>query len=177
MQSLNIRFIIIPLFIFLILFGTTSHAAELTDSDKAVVAQAIYGVIYQVKTVLIKRLAPSDIERMINHARDIGATGYKLNHYSGGKMGWSMEDSKGREVYSVIFSFLGRQAKEGVYFGPLMSFRDAKVSHNWYREVFSGYFKQIGPDKYDINDNCTANMELFQGSTGLGRSIITVVCQ
>ena len=174
MQSLNTRFIIIPLFIFLMLFRTTSHAAEPTNSDKAVATQVIYAVIYQVKTVLIKRLAPSDIEEMINHARDIGATGYKLNHYSGGKMGWSMEDSKGREVYSVIFSFLGRQAKEGAYFGPLMSFRDAKVSHNWYREVFSGYFKQIGPDKYDINDNCMASMELFKGTAGSGRTIITV---
>ena len=176
MQSLNTRFIIVPLFILLMLFRTTSHAAEPTDLDKAAFAQVIYAVIYQVKTVLIKQLAPSDIEKMINHARDIGATGYKLNHYSGGKMGWSMEDSKGREVYSVIFSFLGRKAKKGEYFGPLMSFRDAKVSHNWHRKVFLGYFKQIGPDKYDINDNCVAIVELFKGTTGSGRTIITVEC-
>lgn len=130
--------------------------------------------IYQAKTILIRQLATGDIEEMINKVRDMGATGYKLNHYSGGKMGWSIEDSKGREVNFVIFTFLGRKAKVGVYFGPLMSFNDAKVIHNWHRNVLSGYFKQIGTDKYDINDNCVAIMELFKGTTGLGRTIITI---
>ena len=175
MQSLNPRFIIVPLFIFLILFGATSHEAEPKNSDDEAVYKAVVAlVIYQVKAVLIKQLAPGDIEEMINHVRDIGATGYKLNYYSGGKMGWSMEDSKGKEVYSAIFSFLGRRAKEGIYFGPLISFPDAKVVHNWHIEALSDYFKRIGVDKYDINDDCVAIIELFRGTAGSGRTIITI---
>jgi hypothetical protein len=114
---------------------------------------------------------------MIKQARNKGATGYKFDRYSEGKTGWSLFDSKGREVLRVIFSFVGHRATEGKYFGPLMSLHDSKEVHKWHGDILSKYYKQIGFDKYYLEDNCTASVELFQGSTGLGRSIITVVCQ
>jgi hypothetical protein len=145
----------------------------MADSTDTVISQ----VIYQVKTVLIRQLSPVDIKDMINRAVDEGATGYKLNYYDSGKMGWSIEDSKGREVYSVIFLFSSQQAKEGTYFGPLMSsLSDAKEVHKRHREVLSSYFKKITTDKYDIGDSCTAFTELFKGTTGAGRTKITVKC-
>jgi len=172
MRNFNRCYLIFQLCAFLIFFHTTSYAGQPSDSAEA----ALVNTIYQIKTVLIKQLRSADIEEMINKARDIGATGYKLNHYSGGKMGWSIEDSRRREVNSVIFTFLGHRAKVGAYYGPLMSFKDAKVIHNWHNNTLSTYFKQIDTNKYDINDNCVAIMDLFKGTTGLGRTIITVEC-
>jgi hypothetical protein len=176
MKNLKPSFTIVPLFIVLMLFYTPLYATEPTESDKSEVAQVIYQTIYQIKTIIVRRLAANDIEELIKRARDLGATGYKLNKYSGGKMGWSIEDSKGREVYSVIFSFHEQQAREGVYLTPLMTFRDAKEVHSWHRKVISSYFRQIDADKYDINDNCLAFVELFKGATGLGRTRINIKC-
>jgi hypothetical protein len=172
MQSLKPLFIIVPLYIFSMLFHTTTLADDQTDP----VATVILNTICQVKSVLIKQSSPSDIEEMINQARKKGATGYKTDRYSGGKTGWTLNDSKGREMHRVIFSFVGHEAKEGRYLGPLITFQDSKEVHNWHRGVMSKYYKQIGTDKYDIENNCMANMELFKGSSGLWRTIITVEC-
>jgi hypothetical protein len=144
----------------------------MADSIDKVISHAIY----QVKTVVLKKLSPGDVEEMINRARDKGATGYKVYQYGGGKMGWSMLDSKGKEVYVVIFSFSDRQSREGTYLGPLMSFRDAQDIHKLHIQVLSNYFKQLETDKYDIGDKCIALTELFKGTTGAGRTKITVKC-
>lgn len=157
----------------LLLLPSVFAGKVMTDSVDTVITQTIF----QVKAVLIRQLSPVEIKDMINRGRDKGATGYKLNYYSNDKMGWSIEDRKGREVISVIFIFINQHAKEGSYFVPLMSFNDAKEVHNRYREVLSGYFKLIGTNKYDIGDNCTAFMELFKGTTGTGRTKITIKCQ
>jgi hypothetical protein len=76
----------------------------------------------------------------------------------------------------VIFTFSRGQAREGVYYGPLLS-NDVQVVHNYHRNVLSSNFKQISTDIYDINDNCVAAIKLFGGTTGLGRTIITVNCR
>lgn len=173
MQIPKFLIIVVTLYIFSIPFNTTALADDQADPA----ATAIVNTLYQIKNLLIKRSSPSDIEEMIKQSRNKGATGYKFDRYSGDKTGWSLFDSKGREVLRVIFSFVGHRATEGKYFGPLMSFNDSKEVHKWHRDIMSTYYKQIGIDKYYLEDNCTASMELFQGSTGLGRSIITVVCQ
>ena len=153
------------------------HITALADDRTDPATTAISNTIYQVKNVLIKQSSPIDIEEMINQARDKGATGYKTDRYSGGKTGWTLYDSKGREVLRVIFSFVDQKAKKGRYLGPLMSsFEDAKELHKLHREILSKHFKQIGTDKYEMDDNCKAFMELFKGRSGLGRTIITVEC-
>ena len=172
MQSPNLHFKVVSLFIFLMLFHTTALADDQTDP----VATAILNTIYQIKNVLIKQSSPIDIEEMIKQVRDKGATGYKTDRYSGGKSGWTLYDSKGREVLRVIFSFVDQKAKEGKYLDPLMLFKDAKKIHKLYREILSKRFKQLGTGKYEMDDNCMVFMELFKGSTGLGRTIIAVEC-
>lgn len=172
MRSLNRFYIITQLSTFFVFLYATSYAAQPSDSAEAVFVHTMY----QVKTVLIKQLSTGDIEEMINKVLDMGATGYRLDHYHGGKMGWSLEDKKGRELNSVIFTFSARQPRVGEYLGPLMSFSDAKAIHTWHRNVLSGNFKQISNDKYDMGDNCIAIIKLFKGTTGLGRTIITVEC-
>ncbi len=172
MRNFHRCYLIIQLFAFLIFINTTSYAGQTSDLAKKVFVK----VIYQIKTVLIERFRQSDIEEMINKAREMGATGYKLNYYSGGKMGWSIEDRKGSQVFSVIFTFLEQRSNIGTYFGPLISFKDAKVIHNWYKNNLSTHFKQIDTNKYDLSDNCFAVMDLFKGTTGLGRTIITFEC-
>lgn len=157
---------------FVLLLPPAFAETVIPDSVDTVISNAIY----QVKIVLMRKLASGDVEDMINRGRNAGVTGYKLNHYAGGQMGWSVADSKGREVFSVIFSFVGFQAREGTYFGPLMSFRDAKEIHKQHRQVLSGHFKQIGADTYDVGDNCMAFTELFKGSAGAGRTKITIKC-
>jgi len=106
----------------------------------------------------------------------MGATGYKINYYYDGNMGWSINDSRGREVNSAIFTFVGQRARKGAYYGPLMSFSDAKVIHNWHKNVLSKQFSQIVMNKYDIGNNCVAQIDLFKGTTGLGRTILTIDC-
>jgi hypothetical protein len=133
-------------------FYAMSHAGQSPDSAEA----AFVHTIYQVKTVLIKQLSAADIEEMINDVRNMGATGYKLNHYYGGKLGWSIEDKRGREVNSVIFTFSGQQPRAGEYLGPLMSSNDAKEIHSWHRNVLSNNFKQTSTEKYDVGDKCMA---------------------
>jgi hypothetical protein len=150
----------------------TSFAGESTNPMK----QTIYHTLYQVKNVVTKKLTSKDIEGIIKTTRDAGGRGFKSSRYGSDKMGWSLEDSKGREVYVVIFSFLGGRAKEGDYLGPLMSFQNAKELHSFHEKTLLEYFKQIDNNKYDLNDNCTASLRLFHGTTGLGRTIITVEC-
>ena len=149
----------------------------LADDQTDPVATVILNTIYQVKSVIVKQSSPGDIEEMINQARKKGATGYKIDRYSGGKIGWTLNDSKGREMHRVIFSFIGHVAQKGRYLGPLITFQDSKEIHNWHRDVMSKYYKQTGTDRYDIENNCIANMELFKGSSGLGRTIIIIECQ
>ena len=153
-------------------FYITSFADESANPIK----QMIYHTLYQVKNVVIKKSTSKDIEGMIKAARDAGGTGLKSNRYGSDKMGWSLEDSKGREVFVVIFSFLGGRAKEGDYLGPLMSLQNAKELHSFHENTLLEYFKRIDNNKYDLNDNCTASLRLFHGATGLGRTIITVEC-
>ena len=152
------------------------HTATLADDQTDPLTTVILNTIYQIKNVLIKQSSPSDIEEMINQARKKGATGYKANRYSGEKAGWTLNDSQGREVHRVIFSFVGHEAREGRYLGPLCAFQLSKEVHNWHRGILSKYYKKTGTDKYDIENNCMANMELFKGSSGLWRTIITVEC-
>ena len=173
MRNFHRFYLIFQLFAFLIFINTPSYAGQTSDLAKAVFVK----VMYQIKTVLIEQFRQSDIEEMINKARDMGATGYKLNYYSGGKMGWSIEDRKGSQVFSVIFTFLGHRSNIGTYFGPLISFKEAKIIHNWYKNNLSKYFKQIDTNKYDLSDNCFAKMDLFKGTTELGQTVITVECR
>lgn len=150
----------------------TSEEGLITYMVKPHVTQ----VIPQLKTVLLRKLSVSGIEDMINQVRAMGGIGYKLNRYAGDKMGWSLNDSKGNETYSVIFSFRGRQASEGEYFSPLMSFRDAEKIHKLFMQVLPNYYRPIETNKYDIGDKCIAVTKLFKGTTGAGRTIITVKC-
>lgn len=160
------------LFSFLMFFSIMSCASM--DTEKNIMLQA---VIYQMKVVLTNQLAKKSIEEIINKARDVGGvTGNKINYYSDGKMGWSMNDIKGREVYSIIFSFLKDQAQEGKYITPLMSFQDAKILYSWHSEFLSSYFKKIDSNKYDLNDSCLAVIELFNSTEKSGRTIITIEC-
>ena len=152
---------------FVLLLPPAFAETVIPDSVHTVISNAIF----QVKIVLMRKLASGDVEDMINRGRNAGVTGYKLS-----QMGWSVADSKGREVFSVIFSFVGSQAREGTYFGPLMSFRDAIEIHKQHRQVLSGHFKQIGADTYDIGDNCMAFTELFKGSAGTGRTKMSIKC-
>jgi hypothetical protein len=93
------------------------------------------------------------------------------------QMGWSVEDSKGTETFSVIFSFIGSKASEATYYGPLMLFSDAIEIHKLHNQVLVNNFKQIGSDRYDIGDNCIALVELFKSETsGGGRTRITMKC-
>ncbi len=85
---------------FVLLLPSVFAGTVIPESVDTVISNAIY----QVKIVLIRKLAPSGVEDMINRGRNAGVAGYKLNHYSGSQMGWSVMDSKGREVFSVIFS-------------------------------------------------------------------------
>ena len=172
MRIYKTRFTIAMIFIFFMFFYMTSFAGESTNPMK----QVIYHTLYQVKNVVIKKSTSKDIEGIIKTARDAGEKGFKTSHYGSDKMGWSLQDSKGREVYVVIFSFLGGRAKEGDYLGPLMSFQNAKEIHSIHEKTLLEYFKQTDNNKYDLNDNCTASLRLFQGTTGLGRTIITVEC-
>ena len=172
MQSHKSRFTIAMIFVFLMFLYMTSFAGESANPMK----QTIYYTLNQVKNVVIKKLTSKDIEGMIKNARDAGGTGLKSSRYGSDKMGWWLEDSKGREVYVVIFSFFGGRAKEGEYLGPLMSFQNAKEIHSFHEKTLLEYFKQIDNNKYDLNDNCTASLRMFHGATGLGRTIITVEC-
>ena len=87
-----------------------------------------------------------------------------------------MNDSKGREVYSIIFFFLKDQAQEGKYITPLMSFQDAKILYSLHSDFLSSHFKKIDSNKYDVNDSCLAVIELFSSTEKSGQTIITVQC-
>ena len=174
MRNLVLRFTTINLFWLLVCICDISQASQAPVEADTVIASTIY----QIKHVLIKRFTPADLEKLIKDARIAGATGYELNNYSPEKMGWSLKDSKEREVQSVVIFFVGNHAREGTYYGPLVSSsKDAQVIHEWHQNVMSGEFKLIDAGKYDLSDNCVANMSLFTGATGLGRTIIKVSCQ
>jgi len=135
---------------------------KMTDEVDAVVSQAIY----QTKNILIKQSTPDEIRNIINHVRKAGATGYKVNNHDGGKMGWSIQDSKKRVVHSIVFTFNKNKASEGVYYGPLMASQQiAREVHDLHIEVLLKHFKQVGTDKYDFGDNCEGVISLLKGQT------------
>lgn len=162
--------------VILLYFASLSPTYSETAISSTVDA-AIANAIYQVKIALMGKFTSIDIENMINRGHDAGISPYKINRYANNQMGWSVEDSKGREVFSVIFSFIGTHASEGTYYGPLMQlFQDAKEIHKQHSIVMDNYFKKIESEKYDIGDSCTAFMELFKGRTSAGRTKIIVKC-
>lgn len=136
----------------------------------------VTNVLTQIQSILLNNESTSHIEDKINQARSLGATGISLDQYSNQEMGWSMKDSKNRTVYSIIFTFNNNKANKGKYLGPLMLISDALTMHGWYRPILSDNYSEIKPNKYKLSEQCVANLSLFEGSTGLGRSIINVEC-
>lgn len=135
---------------------------KMTAEFDSVVAQAIY----QIKNVLINQSTPEEIRNLINQVRKAGGTGYKVNNYDGGKMGWSIQDSKQRVVHSIVFTFNKNKASEGVYYGPLMASQQAaREVHDLHVAVLFKHYKQVGSDKYDFGDNCEGFIVLLKGQT------------
>ncbi|WP_148896580.1 hypothetical protein [Geothermobacter ehrlichii] len=138
---------------------------------------AVVNTIYQIQHVLLNFYTSSDVEKMIMVARGKGATSYKFVRYYGGEVGWSVSDSRDKEVFKVMLTPAEGRMRKGKYLGPLMALDNSKKTHKWHRDIMSKYYKQIAVDRFYLGDGCTGDMKLFRGGAGYGRTIITVECQ
>ena len=135
--------------------------------------------LYQIKYVIKNRFTSKEIVNMVEQARRQGATGYivvpPLNSFTK-DMGWLIEDSKGREVFRVLFTFDDNGiVNNGRYLGPLIS--NVQQIHQLHVEMLSRNYKLITPGSYDIGDGCRAIIKIFKsGVSDPGRTVITVEC-
>jgi hypothetical protein len=163
------------IFILIIIAITISFQISVfAEEQKNPVETVVTNTITSIANMLIKQASPKEIEEFILSARKNGAIGYKFDRYSFEKAGWTLSDSKGRDVQRVIFSFTDQKAQEAKYLGPLSAFQDSKVVHKWHTDVMDTYYKKRDTNNYNIGNGCIANIELFKGSSGLGRTIIVI---
>jgi hypothetical protein len=167
---IKIKLITYILMIFLLLISKSAFPDNNMETT-------IIAAISQAKQVIINKSSLSDIEYIVSRGISNGIKNYKIDHYDNSKIGWSVVDNSGREVFRVIFSLYGNVAKEAKYYSPLMTKNDAVEVHKIHAQIFEKNLKIIGQDKYDINDNCTASSELFRSeSYDTGRTIVTINC-
>lgn len=172
--------IVFPLFIFVFLLSESpaSSANNTRDEDNS-----LTNTLYQIKHVILNNFTSDEIATMVQRSIEKGAIGYKVVRSEFTKdMGWLIEDSKGREVFRVYFTFNNnRTVSNGRYLGPLIS-KEAKKGtnqqiHQFHRDILSRNYKLIGQNTYDIGDNCKGSINLFKsGATDPGRTVITVDC-
>lgn len=136
---------------------------------------AIQNVLYQIKTTIRENYSPKKIENWINDGKKLGVKEYRLDRYDK-DIGWSVLDSKNREVMSAIFKIENNRAVIGKYLGPLSKNDVAQEIHVKHIEILNTYYTQISKMVYGLGDGCSAKASLFEGSTGLGRTIIEVQC-
>ena len=154
-----------------IVFSTNVIAVVISESADLV----IKNVLYQIKTTVKESYSPEKIESWINDGKKLGVKEYRLDRYNT-DIGWSILDSKNREVVSAIFKIENNRTVSGKYFGALAKKDLAQEIHAKHIELLNTYYSRIGKAVYSLGDGCSAKASLFEGSTGLGRTIIEVQC-
>jgi hypothetical protein len=105
------------------------------------VGTALISTIDMMKNSIVRKLSSGDIENSIKQDRN-----FRIDHYDDGKIGWAVIDSKGREVFRVLLSFIGSKASDGIYLSPLMLLSDANEVYNFHNQIMTGSFKNLGAD-------------------------------
>ena len=149
--------------IFISIFTLTASKALPNQGDETLI-----NTLSHIKFAIINKLTSSDIENFIGQAIAKGATGYKVvrsNFSFLQDMGWALEDSKGREVLRVLFTFNNKgKVNNGRYLGPLNSnnYKNSyKEIHKLHIEILSRNYKTIATDTYDLGDECKGVVKLF----------------
>ena len=158
----------------LLAFGSSVNARAFVISDSADLA--IKNVLYQIKSIVREGYSPERIESWIRDGKKVGVKEYRVDRYNKQEIGWSVIDSKNREVMSAIFKIESNKAVNGRYFGPLMNKNAAGEIHVKHIELLKTYYNVIRKDVYSLGDGCSATASFFEGTTGLGRTIIDVRC-
>jgi hypothetical protein len=161
----------------MMLLQSTTSAFDRVDP----VVLAISNTIDKIKVILAHQSSPREIEKIIHQTSRMGSAGLEIVNYSNNdQVGYFFKDDKGRKILSICFSFENNQAKSCRYIGPLISSAvragETPASYSWHRKYLSRYYKQIGPDRYDLRNDCVAIMDEFRSSHGASQTIISFEC-
>lgn len=176
-----IKFIFHLFIIISILTASASYSTENTrDEDTTLI-----NTLYQIKYVIMNKFTSGDIVNLVEQAIEKGAVGCKVVQpmFSFLKdMGWLIEDSKGREVFRVLFTFKDNGiVNNGRYLGPLISKEAQRGTdqqiYQFHVDILSRNYKLISPDNYNLGDGCRGVIKLFKSDVSdPGRTAIIVEC-
>lgn len=181
MNTIKSSIIVFPLFLIVFLLSESPASSANNTRDEDI---SLTNTLYQTKYVILNNFTSDQIATMVQRSIEKGAIGYKVVRSKFIKdMGWLIEDSKGREVFRVYFTFNSNgTVSNGRYLGPLIA-KEAKEGtqqqiHQIHRDILSRNYRLIGQDTYDIGDNCRGSINLFKSGakTDPGRTVITVDC-
>ena len=181
MHIIRLFRIISLLFILISILASASYSAENTREEDV----SLINTLYQIKHVIMNNFTSGDIVNLIEQAIEKGAVGYKVvqPRFSFLKdMGWLIEDSKGREVFSVLFTFKDNGiVNDGRYLGPLISKEAPRNTdqqiYQFHVDILSRNYSLISPNNYNIGDGCKGVIKLFKsGDSDPGRTAIIVEC-
>jgi hypothetical protein len=89
------------------------------------------------------------------------------------KAGWNLI-SHGIELQYVIFLYEGNTPKSADYFDALLPRAEAEGLYLINARILSSRFRHTQDNEYDLGDGYTAKVSLFKGSTGKGRTVISI---
>lgn len=155
---------------------------------------SLTNTLLHMRYVINNKFTNKDIENFINKGIEKGAINYrlvypKIDFLQTNDMGWAIDDSKGREVFRVIFSFGDDNiVKDGKYLGPIISTDMSNDIYTYHINGMSKNYNKINQNSYDLGDGCIGNIELqkmknniYKGRYVIGsetkeRTVITVQC-
>jgi len=153
------------------------NAQEYSASD------TVISTLGSIKSALKNKYSPDDIEAFVRNANSQGATGIHVakmpKAYDFIKdMGWFVNDSSGRQVFKVLFTFDGNIPISGRYIGPTVDIGNEKVAqqiHSMHKDILNQNLISIDQNKYDLNDDCIANIKRFGGTKKTAKSTVIIV--
>ena len=181
MDVISLLRIVLLLFILISTQATTSYSTENIREEDV----TLTNTLHQIKYVIINNFTSRDIANLIEQAIKKGAVGYKVVQPSFSflkDMGWLIEDSKGRVVFRVLFTFKENGiVNDGRYLGPLIS-KEAPIDTDqqifqFHLDILSRNYSLISSNSYNIGDGCKGVIKLFKsGFSDPGRTAIIVEC-
>jgi hypothetical protein len=126
-----------------------------------------------VKAIIIRKMTPEALKEIADKSDKLGIREYSY-YFKPDKMGWMLRSKDGWELAYITIDLGEGKAQSGEYLGAVAEFPLAQQIHDLLLENMNKTYRRITPDEYDIGDNCIASINLFKGSTGLGRSRLVI---